>query len=295
MSKNEVDRYLDRAGIDGEVEEVETGNVASTYRIKGEDTYYLQVPGHAPSLRRGILGLEMQQDTEVPVPEIVDYDLEDPFLVTEEVPGRNLQDTENEEVYRRTGNILAELHNQDHGFQTYGLLDVQDGELKPSGIESWRHGLDSIFNDYMRNTQRLLPMTEASKLDHYFMENRDTVPNDRDLKLGHFDFHGDNIIHQHEEVTGVLDWDMIRVLDPAFEVIKTERQFMREGQPHQTFRQGYEDERELEIDEDTEELYSVVSEVSRLSELQYLREAHGEEPEQEQIDQTMEEIEDLIS
>ncbi len=284
---------MEQAGIEGAVEEVETGNVSRTYRISGSSDYFLQLPGHEPSLRRGILGLKMQQDTDVPVPEILHYDLEEPFLVTGAVPGENIQGTESEQVYRQTGEIMASLHQQEHGYDRFGLLEVEGDDLVPSGIGSWRHGLDSLFNGYMGNAQKLLSLTDAGMLDHYFMRKREEVPDDREARLGHFDFHGDNVLQEGDEVTGVLDWDMIRVVDPALEVVKTERQFKRERKPYEAFRQGYEEERELEIDQELEEIYSMVSETSRLSELQYLKEAHGREPSQQDIDETMQEIDSI--
>ncbi|MFB6116390.1 MAG: phosphotransferase family protein [Candidatus Nanosalina sp.] len=292
MNKN-LEDYMAQAGIEGELTEIEAGNVSRTYRVGGDPAYFLQVPGHEESMRRGILALEMQQETEVPVPEIVYQDLVEPFLVTEELPGQNIQATSEEEVYRQVGGILADLHEQDHGYETYGLLKPERGKLVSDGVQSWRRGLDSIFNDYMGNVDRLLPMTEAAALDRHYMKNRDRVPEERPAKLGHFDFHGDNILQENLEVTGVLDWDMVRVIDPALEVVKTERQFKRDGKPYRAFRKGYEEERSLEISEEVEEIYSFVSEVSRLSELQYLEDAHGREPEDSEIDETMQEIKEI--
>lgn len=66
---------------------METGNVSRTYRIRGNSKYFLQVLGHEESLRRGLLAFEMEQDTQVPVPELVHYDIEEPFLVTEAIKG----------------------------------------------------------------------------------------------------------------------------------------------------------------------------------------------------------------
>ena len=291
--KKSVEDYLAETGIEGEITEVETGNVSETYRIDSETVYYLQVPGHTESLKRGILGLQMQQETDIPVPEIVEYDLDEPFLLTQALPGQNLEETEEDVLYRQTGEILARLHDQDHGYNRYGLMSVEDRELSPSDLESWRHGLDSIFNMYMRNAGKVLPMTEAAALDRYYMENRDTVPEERPAELGHFDLHGDNILQEDGEVTGVLDWDMIRVIDPALEVIKTERQFRRDGKPYQEFRKGYENQREVDIDPETEEIYSFISELSRLSELQYLKESQGRKPTEDEINSTMSEIREI--
>lgn len=288
--KKSLTEYLEQAGISGEPEEVEKGNVSRTYKISGDTDYFLQVPGHEESLRRGLLALEMQQDTEVPVPELVHYDLEEPFLITEAVDGRNIRNTGEEKVYKKSGKILADLHDQNHSYNQYGLLSIQEDELACDGTESWRHGLDSIFNMYMRNAERILPMTEASKIDHYFMENRGTIPANTEAVIGHFDFHSDNLIHDNGEITGVLDWDMVRVVDPALEVIKTQRQFKREGKPHQAFREGYESKRKPDIDREIEEMYTLVSELSRISELQYLKESQNREPHQEEIDKTMNEI-----
>lgn len=292
--KKSVRGYLEETGIDQEFTEVETGNVSKTYRVNGEPGYFIQVPGHEESLRRGILALEIQQETDFPVPEIVHYDMDEPFLITRALPGTRLQESTDKDLYRQTGRLLAQLHEQDHGYETYGLLNPENGKLEAEGIQNWRRGLDSIFNMYMGNADKLIPMTEASRLDSYYMENRTNIPSERPAELGHFDFHGDNIFQEDGEITGVLDWDMVRVIDPALEAIKTQRQFKRDQRPHEAFIQAYENERNLGVDEDVQELYAMVSEVSRLSELQYLKQSQGREPRDHEIESAMQEINRII-
>lgn len=294
MSKDFVSGYLEEAGLEGPVNEVERGNVVETYNIGEEPGYYLQIPGHEPSLKRGILGLQMQQDEDIPVPEIVDYSLEEPYLITETVPGETLEETSNEDIYRHAGSLIAKLHSQDHGYDSFGLMNVEDEELVPAGKQTWKEGLNSIFHTYMSGAQKMVNMGEAAKIDIHYDNKKEDIPANIEPALSHFDFTTDNIIQNNQEVTGVLDWDMIRTADPDLEVIMTENRLRRDGLPFEAFRQGYEQERKPELETETENLYNFISKISKLSELQYMRETHDEDPDWNEVEQIMGEINELI-
>ena len=236
MTNQKAMEYLGDAGLEGKIQEVDAGNVSQTYQV-GED-YFLQFTETAPeNLKRGILGLESQQETDVPVPDIIYSDLEEPVLVTEALPGENIESTNNEQIYREAGEIMAEIHDQK--FDSYGLMTVFEGELMPSASADWRNSFSTLYHRFMGMGSDLIEQTKAAEIDRFFYTNMPHLVEDPEKSLAHFDFHEDNLLHQEGEITGVLDWDMTRVVDPALEVIKTQHQFQREGKPVEAFTQGY--------------------------------------------------------
>ena len=291
MTNQKAMEYLGDAGLEGEIQEVDAGNVSQTYQV-GED-YFLQFTENAPdNLRRGILGLESQQETDVPVPEIVYSDLEEPVLVTETVEGESLGTTSEEEVYRNAGQLMADIHEQK--FDSYGLMTVFEGELMPSGSEDWRNSFSTLYHRFMGSVSELLDQGKAAQIDRFYYDNIPDLVEDPEKSLAHFDFHGDNLLHQEGEITGVLDWDMTRVLDPALEVIKTQHQFQREGKPVEAFTQGYQNQRNLDMNPETEDLYRLTAELGRLSEIRYLQQTQDITPENYDLEETVENIDEII-
>ena len=291
MESSKAEEYLREAGIEGSIEEVEAGNVSKTYRV-GED-HYLQTSNVNPeNLMRGILGLEYHQDTEVPVPDVVYSDLDEPVLVTRAVHGETVDQTDREKVYRNAGKMMAEIHEQD--FDRYGLMDVRSGELEPSGGQNWKNSLSSLYHHFMGAGSTFLDQDKSAEIDRFFYDKMPEVVEDPEKSMAHFDFKGDNLIHQGDEIKAVLDWDMLRVVDPALEVIRAKHQLRREGKPAEAFKQGYRSKRDIEIDQPTESIYRVTAELGRLSELDFLRRSKGAEPEQEEVQQALEVIDNQI-
>jgi len=291
MTNSKAVEYLQELGLTGELQEVDAGNVSQTYRV-GEE-HYLQFSESSPeNLQRGILGLEKQQETDIPVPEIVYADLEEPALVTKALPGESISTTNNEKVYAQAGKIMADIHEQE--FDSYGLLKLENGELVPSGSANWERGFSELYHDFIRKGSNLLDDSKAAEIDWFIYERMPEIDEDPGRSLAHFDFHEDNLMHQNGEVTGVLDWDMMRVVDPALEVIRAEHQFNREGKPAKAFRKGYESKREIEINPETEQLYRLTAEIGRLSELEYLQRTQDIKPENMDLEATIENIEEII-
>lgn len=287
MNISKAEEYLREAGIEGTLEEVETGNVSQTYRV-GDD-HYLQASNINPeNLRRGMLALESQQETDIPVPEVIYSDLDEPVLVTRAVPGESIGQKDEEEAYRDAGRVMAEIHDQN--FDSYGLMTVEDGEMVPSGGDNWANSLSTLYHRFISSGSELLEKSKAAEIDRFFYDNMPEVVEDPEKSMAHFDFHGDNLIHQEGEIHGVLDWDMVRVVDPALEVIRAQNQFRREDKPVEAFNEGYRSKRDIELNDPTERIYRVTAELGRLSELEFLERTQGSEPEEKDIQEAVDKI-----
>lgn len=187
---------------------------------------------------------------------------------------------------------MADIHEQE--FDSYGLLNVENGELEPSGSANWERGFSELYHDFIRKGSNLLDDCKAAEIDWFIYDRMPEIEEDPGRSLAHFDFHEDNLMHQNGEITGVLDWDMMRVVDPALEVIRAEHQFSREGKPAQAFRKGYESKREVDINPETEQLYRLTAEIGRLSELEYLQRTQDIKPENMDLEATIENIEEIM-
>lgn len=291
MNHSKAQQYLDQAGLEGDLEEVQAGNVSETYKVG--DQYYLQVSDINPeNLRRGMLELQSQQETDIPVPEIVYSDLEEPVLITEAVEGQSIGSTQDEEIYRQAGRIMADIH--DNNFENYGLMRVEGDQLRPSGSQNWQNSFSKLYHRFMHSGSQLLDQKKAADIDRFFYDKSTELVEDPEKSMAHFDFNQDNLLYSDGEITGVLDWDMLRVIDPALEVIRAQHQFEREGKPADAFVEGYKSKRGLEINPETEKLYRLTAELGRLSELEFLQRTQDIEPQERDLEQTVNNIDQIM-
>jgi len=292
MSSSAED-YQREADIPGNMEEVKAGRVCSTYRIENEEEYFLQFSEEHPEhLKIGVKALDMLEETDIPVPEKIYSRIADPFVITRSVSGEPLRETENESVYRKAGETLGKIHQQT--FDHYGRFHVFGPELGLAGKKDWSKAFSNIYSQAMHNASELISAPKAQSIDQFYYENKENLPGSPEKSLLHFDYDTDNIMFQNGEITGVIDWDRIRVGDSAFELVKTSQLLKRQEKPVQPFVEGYNSVNEIEMSSEAEEIYKLVSEVGRLSELHFMQENHGIDPSENDLEHTVTEIDRIL-
>ena len=280
-----------------DIREVERGNIVDTYEVYlGGDSYYVQFGYEFPQdQNRGHVVLDElnERDASVPVPEVVEYNEDKSILVTESLGERTLEDTDRESVYKDAGRQLAKVHSISPT-STYGLL-AQDEEGLKGTTDNWRSVLHQQYRQFMINTRDFLESDEAAEINRYYHQNIDKVPLNTQKSLLHCDFKPENVVHKDGEVEGIIDWDAAKSGDPDFEYITAKETMKRRGKPVQAFREGYGEERDFDLNQDIEDIYSLHANLNFLSSMMFQKEELDKDITDRNTEFSMKRIDEILS
>ncbi|MGB2694258.1 MAG: phosphotransferase [Dehalococcoidia bacterium] len=143
------------------------------------------------------------------------------FVVMERLPGRIMLDMffRPSRLFFRLSRILAELHLRLHALDTTAFSTTLDREGFPAAqlsVERWnRQVLGEVLDQ--------LPLDGLRPGLDWLSEHR--PPDPARLSICHGDFHPLNILIDRGEVSGVIDWDSVRIADPAYDIGATRALF----------------------------------------------------------------------
>jgi aminoglycoside phosphotransferase (APT) family kinase protein len=141
------------------------------------------------------------------------------FIVMERLPGRALLGgagfpsvvLELPKILRSMPHITAETHARLHGLDPAPLLAGFEG----AGISAHEAGIDRWFDELDRGLAEwsldvLRPAVDWLKAHR--------PPDSTQRSICHGDLGPSNILVEGETVTGILDWSLVTIADPAFDV-----------------------------------------------------------------------------
>lgn len=284
-----------RAGISGEITEVEKGDILDTYKVSSDPVLYLQSSSeHQEALERGASTLRSLQDSGIPVPEIKYFEPEESAVVTYEVEGENLDEANNpEKAFYDVGKTLGLVHKS-FSFGDYGpIIHSKEGMVSES-YDNWRDAVKTLHRYKMASANDILGMERDHDIEEVFYETIDAVPEYPESRMLHFDFRPSNIIVKEEAVNAVLDWDRAFAGHPDFEYVRARRELEREFGDSNGFEQGYRSIREPNLNEVLEDFYNLEAEIFHTSALQFLENIDARELTEEDVEQQRENIDELL-
>lgn len=204
------------------LQRIESGNIQETYAFRLEDEdYILQFSdSDQESLVNGISCLELLQNSEVPSPELVCYDLDEPYVITKRFNGRSSrevlldQDKQGKKVLaRRLGAELKRVHDT---FEPNFYGDL--GDLDDHNYEdvSWNEYFMEKMEDIAEDIIEFYP-EHKNELEDVIRRGQETVPENPDAALIHNDYIPANILVNGDELR-IIDWDMAHSGDALFDV-----------------------------------------------------------------------------
>ncbi|WEL19456.1 phosphotransferase family protein [Candidatus Nanohalococcus occultus] len=198
--------------------------------------------------------LEALQDSEVPVPKLVEY-TED-YILMEKIPGGshgNISFSENRDAVKQAGKILGNLHNRFSfdsagGFKTSSPLTVEPMEWPEMYREIiWQ--LSSMLEkiDAYGTRDRIRKMAEDNL---GLIEDRD------EFVLVHQEFSPRNLVGDEKGINAVVDWERAISGDPEYDLFTAEKHLLqaepdkpevsdKADEIRKTLIQSYREEREL--------------------------------------------------
>jgi len=178
----------------------------------------LRMGNNEEELKREFRALEKLNSTSVSVPKVYDMGkdmLGSFFIIMEEVEGKNMwggvmdgmAESEQEELWRQFAKILGDIHMLDWKKAGFGFLGPPVGEFGfiDRGLSLGREGEGLKFVKSHGLTHVLDWLDEHKPpSDHYV--------------LLHGDYHPANVLVQNGEIVAVVDWEVVKIGDAAFDV-----------------------------------------------------------------------------
>lgn len=137
-----------------------------------------------------------------------------PFFIMERLPGTMMLELlRNPIAGRRVAAMLAETQARLHGLDTGTLQRALDGAglSAAATVDAWFERVE------WRIDKAALDGLRPGHL--WLLEHRPAQP--ERLSICHGDFHVNNVLVYQDAVSGVIDWSLTKVADPAFDVGNT--------------------------------------------------------------------------
>lgn len=181
---------------------------------------------------------------DIPTPELVLYDDTGrfggyPVIVTKRLPGRSLDVSwpdlsadVHDCVARNAGRMLARLHRQE--FSTFG-------EVFAPEYSSWSDYLMARIEGLLRDIHDIgiFDGAQAKRIEETVSHSLQLFSEVPGPTLVHGDYHFGNLLHQGEEIVGVVDFEWSFAGDPAWDLIRASKMDRYWPGSGEAFRQGY--------------------------------------------------------
>ena len=276
MKVDEIREMLNE-GLEGR-SSTDKGVEAETFLVNGS---VIQAPetGREDLIRKNSFFTNRLSGNGVPVPELLFHQRNPAFMIYDRIEGLDLAEAEQElgereylNALRESGKTLAKIHQVEGS--GYGEPDPEN--FNEGKYSSWR----SFVRDRAREIDENVESWPFDLVVDRAMENLETdeIPENTDSAAFHNDYGRENVIFDGED-SYAIDLDNLIYGDPRLEFIEAEK-LLKSGdkEKEKAFRQGYINERDIEIPDTLEDNY-VAFAVLRAAEMgDYVRE-NREDPE----------------
>lgn len=247
-----------------EIQEVISGTVNSTYRIRSDETYYLRRFKHTNNHRiKDELRLLAELSSSL-------HFIVEPCLNVENLPitlwkgecfalypeatGRQVYSDEFDCTYAfNAGYALANLHlametTTQRSFPTIELSWSQQNWLER--LERIIRAINSIKEPEevdlwaLERAQTQIAYLASSRSQHEFQPNTKRI-------LVHGDYHHYNLFFdKNKQVSGIIDWDLLQYMPPAYEIARAcQYMFQLDVNKSKAFIEGYLSKKNLSLEE----------------------------------------------
>ncbi|KMK92401.1 phosphotransferase family protein [Rossellomorea marisflavi] len=233
-------QWLDKVNLKAaSVKEVPESFSSTVYNVKlvtGE-TVFLKIPR---SVQKLSLEREMLERFKghLPVPEVVAFH-EDGFLVLEALDGVPATGMVSEKLAWKIGELLARLHTIRVGPEDYG------GAVRDE-FSRWTEFLPAQFYSFAEDAKKVLDPELFDLALVRFEEMRKELPPPDGPSFIHMDFRPGNILVRDDHVTGLIDFESVRIGSTELDFTKIERDVcQRFPGTREAFEDGYRSVRPL--------------------------------------------------
>lgn len=233
-------QWLDKVNLKAaSVREVPESFSSRVYNVKLEtgDTVFLKIPRSIKKFRLEKEILERFKG-HLPVPEIV-ASHEDGFLVLESLDGDPATGVVSEKLAWEIGKLLARLHAIRVGPEDYG------GAVRDE-FSRWTEFLPAQFYSFAEDAKKVLDAELFERALVQFEEMRKELPPPDGPSFIHMDFRPGNILVRDDHVTGIIDFESVRIGSTELDFTKIERDVcQRFPGTREAFEDGYRSVRPL--------------------------------------------------
>ncbi|WP_414837026.1 phosphotransferase [Candidatus Nanohalococcus occultus] len=169
--------------------------------------------------------LEALQDSEVPVPKIIDYT--DEYILMEKVPGGSHGDisfSENPGAVKQAGKLLGKLHNQ-FSFESAGGFETST----PLTVEpmDWPEMYREIIWQLTCMLEKIEAYSTRDRIRKIAEDNLGLLDGREEFVLVHQEFSPRNLLFDENGVNAVVDWERAISADPEYDLFTAEKHFLQ--------------------------------------------------------------------
>jgi hygromycin-B 4-O-kinase len=198
------------------------GEESQVFRFTSEDRkLILRLNSKPEGFEKDRFVFERFARPNLPIPKVFQIDeFEDHFYcVSQEMPGRTLEDLDPEHISRLlapTYEVWQAIANSDlAGISGYGRFDSKG----KTAFSTWRNFLVGILDTAKHRWESVRPYANVKVVkqwaDAFYMLTA-SCPEER--ALVHGDFGSNNVLAEREHITGVVDWSEGMIGDPLYDV-----------------------------------------------------------------------------
>lgn len=253
---------------------IEEGLLHETYEVQcNTGAYILQFASAADedrhdSMSRGLNCYRMLQNTDIPVPGVVTETISvvhgRQYTLVEKLPGTTGECDISPERALNAGRWLAKIHHS-RRFDTAGWPRFEDQQLFIDAFEenTLKHRIQRGVVEHSIGLRDGGLAAVGDAVERVFDRLGEKLPIDVRPVLCHNDYSPDNILFQHDEVTGILDFDRAYAGHQQRDLVKAANCFWMhdpcaDWDVRATVYEGYQDVTELQSSfERNEPLYRV--------------------------------------
>lgn len=220
------------------IDDVPDSFSSTVYKIilVNKQTVYLKIPYSKVKLVREYEAIEILRDV-LPVPRLLEYwegnDEIPGALLLSAIEGEPLSQEVDEKLAFDIGVNHAKLHNvtPQENITYQGISNVYD---------EWSTFLETHFYGFAEEVKDVIPVALLEQSIELFEELRKSLPTPDGPSFIHMDFRPANIIIQHNQVSGIIDFESARFGSTEMDFTKINRDiFLKNPRTLEAYQMGY--------------------------------------------------------
>lgn len=257
MNSDEIKELLDK-GLEGH-KALEKGEQSETFFVNSSVVQAPEMGEEQLPEKNAFLHSHLS-DNNVPVPEVLYHQESPAFTLYNRIEGLDLVEAEEQlsreeflDVIKESGRTLAKIHEVEGN----GYGEPDPNNFRVGQCSNWRDFIDRKTSEIEQNVEAWRFNIIIDKALDYL--EIDEIPERPDSRAFHNDYGRENIIYDGEEAHAI-DLDHLIYGDPRLEFVEAESLLTKgRKEAQEAFRQGYSQDRNLDLDESLEDNYVAVA------------------------------------